>query len=283
MARATSKKVSERANSTARRAKAPIGKPRGPAPLIGHHSLAERVELLKAEPFVDIDRSTETCIVCIRPGCDGKNVELDKRYPLQLSNWRKHCRNHHGNAIEEDPKKSQAGGSVGPPEKSGLEKENAVTRLARKKAQKKMMMTRPKGLGRVICKLPDKSVLPLSLRRKRAKYNERRVMNRFKAAKSLLENIRVLVLCQKDDEFTHFDDAYRKVWELSEEWWIVFEERAGSSNTDNCLSSSPAPFLIFMSWINKLLPRISKLVEQIWKKRVSSQCVANASQPGHLQ
>ncbi|SJL05100.1 uncharacterized protein ARMOST_08472 [Armillaria ostoyae] len=154
MARTTSKKVtantpSKKANGTPRRAKTPLGKHSGPASLTSHRSLAERVELLKAEPFVDMDRTTVTCIVCIRPGCDGKNVELDKRYPLQLSNWLKHCRKYHGDVTKEDPDNSQAGGSVGSTDDSGPEKENIAARLARTKAPKKMMTTRPKGLGRV--------------------------------------------------------------------------------------------------------------------------------------
>ncbi|KAK0186097.1 hypothetical protein F5146DRAFT_1164303 [Armillaria mellea] len=173
MTRASSRKApGSRGKANHRRTKAmtPIG---NPAPL--YRSLEERRELLKAEPFVDMDRTTETCIVCIRPGCDGKNVELDKRGPLQLSNWHKHCRKYHGNAIRVESNDRRAGSSsVGPADGPGPEKETIVAlRLARTTAAKNMMTTRQKGLeAAVIWQLPDKGVLPPSLRRNYADWQQ---------------------------------------------------------------------------------------------------------------
>ncbi|KAG7453211.1 uncharacterized protein BT62DRAFT_990124 [Guyanagaster necrorhizus] len=101
----------------------PLGKPSRPASF-SHRSLEERIAVLEADPFVDMSRSTKYGVFCIRPGCDGQNVKLDKRASYQLSNWDKHCRRKHGNAVKRDPEKSQEG-EVGPssgdarPEKVG--------------------------------------------------------------------------------------------------------------------------------------------------------------------
>ncbi|KAK0493336.1 hypothetical protein EDD18DRAFT_1108122 [Armillaria luteobubalina] len=222
MAWTMSKKVSsnKKMTGTARQTKNPIRKPRGPAPLIGHCNLMERIKLLKAEPFVDIESSTDMRI---------------------LTNWWRHCRRHHSHAIEESTKAKQASqalGSIGPPEPLGLKKIKVATRLARKKFANKMMTMCPERTQDVcLFDYPQFSLYLCVNTITHKPYNG--------LCRGQVQKVLDVPPCKPElAPSLTFSDLMAM---LLEAYWRTLKhspfvrKHMGGSNSDNCLSSSRTP------------------------------------------